>query len=211
MNNKSPVSFKFGDDSVYKALDNKDGNTIYFTTDDNNNHRIYVGSDCYNVDVVTTLDTSDPTILDNNKVPSVLAVLEAVNQKVNRCQLVTSDDTSLPSPMVLKNNTEYRYLNVTNATNVTINIPQDSTPYLYYSSIVISHVNSSDSISNFVQVDVNSSEKNIVFLNGDVSLSGSDTVELLFFSNGRHVCCIGASYTSEDIDTQSTTPESDEP
>lgn len=201
MNNHSPVTFKFGDDSVYQNLQNKDSNTIYFTADSEGNHRIYVGPDCYNVTVVTTLDTSNSSIIDNKKVPSVPAVLSALNQKVNRCQLVTSDATSLPAVVTLSNNTEYRYLNIPSTpgvTTVNISIPHDNTPYLYYSSLIIHGVNSPDMISDFVTIDVNSDEQDIKFLNGDISLSGMDTLELLFFSNGLNVCCIGATYLSEE-------------
>lgn len=199
MNNHSPVAFKFGDESTYQNLQNKDGNTIYFTADSDGNRRLYVGTDCYNVTVVTNLDPSDSSIMDNKKVPSVPAVISALNQKVNRCQLINSTATSIPAVITLANNTEYRYLNITSPgpSTITVSIPQDDTPYLYYSSVIIHNINCSDTVADFVEIDINSDVQEVKFLNEETSLADMDTVELLFFSNGLDVCCIAATYKHE--------------
>ena len=196
MNNHSPVTFKFGDESTYQNLQNKDGNTIYFTADNDGNRRLYVGTDCYNVTVVTNLNTSDSSIMDNKKVPSVPAVISGLNQKVNRCQLV---DSSLPSVVTLSNNTEYRYLNITapGPSTVNISIPRDDTPYLFYSSVVIHNISCPDTVEEFVTIDSGSDISEVKFLNGEASLGDMDTIELLFFSNGLDVCCIAATYKHE--------------
>ena len=200
MNNHSPVAFKFGDESAYQNLQNKDGNTIYFTSDNDGNRRLYVGTDCYNVTVVTNIDPSDSSIMDNKKVPSVPAVISALNQKVNRCQLINSTVTTIPAVITLANNTEYRYLNITapGPSTITVSIPQDDTPYLYYSSVIIHNINCADTVVDFVNIDINSDVQEVKFLNGDAGLGDMDTVELLFFSNGLDVCCIAATYKHEE-------------
>lgn len=189
MNNQSPVTFKFGSDNTYKSLQNKDENAIYFITDADGNSRIYVGDTCYNVTVVEDLDTG---VIGDAVVPSTRAVVEQLNKKVNVCTLVSNDSTTLPATLLLNNNTEYRYLNLASATatSITVSIPTIATPFLYYSSVVLHEINSSDDITTFVTVAQDSEP--IMFLNPSVNLAGFNTLELLFFSNGLGVCCIAA-------------------
>ena len=188
MTNKSPIKFKFGSEQTFNSI-NKDENTVYFITDDYGNHRLYVGNDCYNVSVVTSLSGA----VSDKTVPSTSAVLTELNKKVDHCSVVVSDDSTLPQTLLLQNNTEYRFLNLTGATELTISIPTSSIASgggLFYSSVILHTVNSANDVATFVQTTPDS--PSVVFLNPAASMSEGDTVELLFFSNGLDICCIAA-------------------
>ena len=185
----TPVKFKIGDYDAYEALTNKDEGTIYFVTKDNN-RRIYIGDKCYNVSVVTDINDS---VLSNDTVFSSLAVKNGLNSKVGMCTIDTSDSTTLPTTVYIRNNYEYRFINLTNATALQVEVTNDYVPYLFYCSVVLHTVNFSGSVAEFVTVP-SGSETVIKFLNGDTALDGMDTLELLFFSNGLDLCCIAATY-----------------
>lgn len=192
MTNQTPVTFCFGSAESYNNLTHKDENSVYFISDTDGHQRIYVGGTCYNIDIVEDLDTGT---IGNKEVPSTQAVVTQLNKKVDNCALVTSSDTVLPEPLVLNNNTEYRYLNLSSASSITISIPTLSESFLYYSSVVLYPINSSDSIDTFVTASAGNTS--IVFLNPDVNLTDKNTLELLFFSNGLDICCIAAASNHE--------------
>lgn len=113
------------------------------------------------------------------------------------CIVHTYTDTSLPTKVVLDNNNEYRYINLTNATSLTISIETIDTTKSFYSTIVLHNVSSTASLSTFVTVSGDSVISNIIFLNeNNVDLSTADTAELLFFTNGMSnvVMCIAYAY-----------------
>lgn len=193
--NYSAVKFRYGDANKFSTIE-KDSNTIYFIHDDAGNKRIYVGDDCYNVTVVDTLDSD--VILSDKSVPSTYATKTALNSKVGLCKVVGADATTLPEVIDLENNVEYRYVNIDEITHVTVSSAQLEGPDLFYCSIILNTVNSSDSVADFVTVSSDSGV-NIRFLNADVNLSDMDTVELLFFWNGLDICCIASAYAHEEV------------
>lgn len=193
--NYSAVKFRYGDANKFSTIE-KDSNTIYFIHDDAGNKRIYVGDDCYNVTVVDTLDSD--VILSDKSVPSTYATKTALNSKVGLCQVVGTEATTLPDVIDLENNVEYRYVNIDEITGVTVRSAQRYEPDLFYCSIILNTVNSSDSVADFVTVSSDSGV-NIRFLNADVNLSDMDTLELLFFWNGLDICCIASAYVHEEV------------
>ena len=115
------------------------------------------------------------------------------------CIIVTDTSTSLPNKVVIENNHEYRYLSLTNATGITISIETVDISKSFYSTVVLHNVTSTETLSNFVSVSQDSVLSNVIFLNEDfVDLSASDTVEMLFFTNGmaNNVMCIAYGYHS---------------
>jgi hypothetical protein len=198
MDNKQPVRFCFGTDDRYQALKNNnnlDPNAIYFIVDSSGGGRLYVGNQNYNIDIVDNLSIGPDS---NTTVPSVYAVASGLNEKVSRCRIITDDtSTSVPALITLTPDTEFRYTALTGSsatTSITLSIP-NALSYQYYSSIVLSKINSSSDITTFVTLDANSPTQTVRFLNPDFSLSGKDVVEILFFSNGLDICCIGAGYS----------------
>lgn len=128
------------------------------------------------------------------------------------CVVHTYTDTALPAKVVLDNNNEYRYINLTNANSLTISIETIDITKSFYSTIVLHNVSSTDSLSTFVTVSGDSVISNIIFLNEDnVDLSISDTAELLFFTNGMSntVMCIAYAYGTPTPPTPPT-PSYDE-
>lgn len=170
----------------------KDNHTIYFITDtETGSHRIYLGDACYNIDVVTRLDNN---ISDIN-VPSTSAVQEELNKKSNLCQVSSFNIETISDTLVLENDHEYRYTYLSECSNVTVRIQPHETKR-FYSSLVLSKINSDKSIKEFITV-TESPDYPVMFLNGDSPLSGMNTLELLFFDNGLNICCIGAAYNYE--------------
>ena len=199
MDNKQAVRFCFGTDDTYQNLkshNNLDPNAIYFIVNGSGGGRLYVGEQNYNIEVVNNLN-----ILPNSDVtvPSTLAVASGLNEKVSRCRIVTdSTSTTVPALITLATDTEYRYTALSGAStiaSITLSIP-DYTGYQFYSSIVLSKINSTSDITNFITLDANSPVQTIRFLNPDFDLGGKDVVEILFFSNGLDICCIGAGYSA---------------
>lgn len=195
MIDKKPVKFCFGTESTYSNMQNKDSNAIYFISNNSGGGRLYVGEQSYNVDIVDNLE------LDSNSnivAPSVAAVNTGLNKKVNKCNIITdSVSTTLPSIVSLSTDTEYRFTALNGSlttSNLVLYIPADTT-YQFYSSVVLSRVNFSGIITNFVTLDSSSPTRNVRFLNADFDLSGKNVVEILFFSNGVDICCIGSGYT----------------
>ena len=196
MNGKKPVRFCFGTEAKYNTI-NKDPNAIYFITNSVGGGRLYVGEQSYNVDVVNNLELG-PT--STTTAPTVSAVVGGLNNKVSRCAIITdSTSATLPNNITLNTDTEYRYVALTYTSTATptlvLTIP-NTTEYQFYSSIVLSKINFSGTIEEFVSLASASPVQTIRFLNGDVDLSGNDVVELLFFSNGIDICCIGATYST---------------
>ena len=188
----SPVSFKYGSAEKYEALKNNnqvDSNSIYFIHDGNGNNRIYVGTDCYNIGIVEDLETGT---ISSNVVPSTEAVVMQLNKKATQCNIVVSTATTITAPITLTNNTEYRYFNLTDIDEITVNIDFDASQptRMFYSTLTLYSVLSGVAVSDFVTVPDGASP--IRFLNPEVILS--DTVELMFFSNGRDICCIAGTY-----------------
>ena len=104
---------------------------------------------------------------------------------------------NLESIVSLSTDTEYRFTALNGSlttSNLVLYIPADTT-YQFYSSVVLSRVNFSGIITNFVTLDSSSPTRNVRFLNADFDLSGKNVVEILFFSNGIDICCIGSGYT----------------
>lgn len=189
------VKFIKGTKERFDSLENRDENAIYFISDEQNHtNRIYIGDKCFNVDVIQDLSTE----ANNYTVPSSIAVRNALANKLSICKVKTFTDTSLPQVLELESDTEYRYTNLTGATSLNIKINDDiQNNYSYfYSSVILSKVNSTNSVADFISIDSSSAVTNIIFLNYDVTLN--NTAELLFFSNGLHICCIVATYNSED-------------
>ena len=198
MDNKQAVRFCFGTDDRYQTLKNNnnlDPNAIYFIVDSSGGGRLYVGNQNYNIDVVDNLSIGPDS---NTTVPSVYAVASGLNEKVSRCRIITDDtSTSVPALITLTPDTEFRYTALSGSSttaSITLSIP-NALSYQYYSSIVLSKINSSSDITTFVTLDANSPTQTVRFLNPDFSLSGKDVVEILFFSNGLDICCIGAGYS----------------
>lgn len=193
-NANKPVKFKYGNASTFETI-TKDDNTIYFIHNDTtNDNRIYVGNECFNVTVVSNLDDAN---ISDLAVPSVRAAKEGLNKKVSKCDLVTITDSDLQSYLTLANNTEYRGLDLTDVASLTIDVDENYTPRLFYSSVILHAIDSSDTVADFVQVRTGS-DVVIRFLNGDTDLGGMDTAEFLFFSNGLDICCIAYAYNSEE-------------
>lgn len=196
MDGKKPVRFCFGTEAKYNTI-NKDPNAIYFITNSAGGGRLYVGEQSYNVDVVNNLELG-PT--STTTAPTVSAVVGGLNNKVSRCAIITdSTSATLPNNITLNTDTEYRYVALTYTSTATpslvLTIP-NTTEYQFYSSIVLSKINFSGTIEEFVSLASASPVQTIRFLNGDMDLSGNDVVELLFFSNGIDICCIGATYST---------------
>ena len=194
MNNKQPVKFCFGTDATYQTI-NKDPNTIYFIIDNSGGGRLYVGEQSYNVEVVNSLNLTPDSV---HTAPSVAAVSTGLNRKVNKCNIITdTTSTNLPTSLTLETDTEYRYIGLTATTtrNLVLSIP-DFTGYQFYSSIVASTINFAGTVAEFVQLSPSSTVQVIRFLNGDVDLSDKNVAELLFFSNGIDICCIGTGYNT---------------
>lgn len=184
------VRFVKGTAEQYEALQEKDSEAIYFISDEaTDTNKIYVGEDCYTIKIVTDIASAD---VNDETVLSSLATKTAISTKANKTLLENYTVTTLPAIVELENNTEYRYNNLTGATGVNVSISDFSSDYLFYSSLVLHNVNSTGNIADFVTIDSGSSVSNISFLNGDKSLASNNTIELLFFSNGVGVCCIGA-------------------
>lgn len=162
------------------------------------NGKIYVG-DKDGVDVSGLNVTSS----DNNKVLTA-SYQNGVGTyswqdapESSACIVHTYTDTSLPNKVVLDNNNEYRYINLSNASSLTISIETIDTTKSFYSTIILHNVSSTSSLSTFVTVSGDSVISNIIFLNEDnVDLSTADTAELLFFTNGMSntVMCIAYAY-----------------
>ena len=115
------------------------------------------------------------------------------------CIVHTYTNTSLPNKVVLDNNNEYRYINLTGATGITISIETVDMTKSFYSTVVLHNVTSTNTLSNFVSVSQDSVISNVIFLNeNNVDLSISNTVEMLFFINGmsNSVMCIAYAYSS---------------
>lgn len=184
------VRFVRGTAEQYEALQEKDSEAIYFISDDvTGTNKIYVGEDCYIVTIVTDINSAN---VNDETVLSSLATKTAISTKANKTMLENFTVTTLPSVVELENNTEYRYNSLTGASTVNVSISDFSSDYLFYSSLVLHNINSSGTIEEFVTIDQDSAVSNISFLNGDKSLASNNTIELLFFSNGVGVCCIGA-------------------
>ena len=176
---------------------NKDPNAIYFITNNSGGGRLYVGEQSYNIDIVNNLELG-PT--STTTAPTVSAVVGGLNNKVSRCAIITdSTSTTLPNNITLNADTEYRYVALTYTSTATptlvLTIP-NTTEYQFYSSIVLSKINFSGTIEEFVSLAPASPVQTIRFLNGDMDLSSNDVAELLFFSNGIDICCIGATYST---------------
>ena len=115
------------------------------------------------------------------------------------CSIVTNTATTLPNKLVIENNHEYRYLNLTSASAITISIETIDITKSFSSTVVLHNISTSDVLSTFVQVSTDTLIDNIIFLNEDsVDLSSADTVEMMFFSNGmpNAVMCIAYAYTA---------------
>ena len=194
MDNKQAVRFCFGTEATYENIQNKDPNAIYFIVNSSGGGRLYVGEQNYNIDVVNNLEIGPNS---NTTAPSVYAVASGLNGKVSRCRIVTdSTSTTVPALITLATDTEYRFTALTGSSttaSITLSIPA-LTDYQFYSSIILSKINSSSVITDFITLDANSPTQTVRFLNPDFDLSGKDVVEILFFSNGLDICCIGAGY-----------------
>lgn len=194
MDNKQAVRFCFGTESTYENIQNKDPNAIYFIVNNSGGGRLYVGEQNYNIDVVNNLEIGPDS---NTTAPSVYAVASGLNGKVSRCKIVTdSTSTTVPALITLATDTEYRFTVLTGSSttaSITLSIPA-LTDYQFYSSIILSKINSSSVITDFITLDANSPTQTVRFLNPDFDLGGKDVVEILFFSNGLDICCIGAGY-----------------
>lgn len=200
MNKNEPVHFKYGSIEQFNTLQRQqkiEDNTIYFISDDTNHtNRIYLGRDCFNVETVDTMDVTGK----DSAVPQVKAVREALSNKVSRCKVLPKDDTTLPDVVELANDTEIRFLELTGTTPEKLHI---TIPYklseinAFYCSIILKNVRTDDVITDFVDIVTQETDyaDTIRFLNGDVSLSGKDVVELLFFYNGISICCIASAYS----------------
>ena len=183
------VRFIHGTAEQYDALQEKDDDAIYFISDDvNGTNTIYKGDESYSVTIITDINGQ----VNNKTVLSSLATKNANSTKANKTMLENYDVTTLPAVVELENNTEYRYNSLTGATTVNVSISDFGTDYLFYSSLVLHNINSSRTIEEFVTIDQGSAVSNISFLNGNKSLASNNTIELLFFSNGVGMCCIGA-------------------
>ena len=194
MDNKQAVRFCFGTEATYENIQNKDPNAIYFIVNSSGGGRLYVGDQNYNIDVVNNLEIGPDS---NTTAPSVYAVASGLNGKVSRCRIVTdSTSTTIPALITLATDTEYRFTALTGSSitaSISLSIPA-LTDYQFYSSIILSKINSSSVITDFITLDANSPTQTVRFLNPDFDLGGKDVVEILFFSNGLDVCCIGAGY-----------------
>lgn len=191
--NGIPVKFKIGDEDTYNNLATKDKGTMYFVTDADDNKRIYIGDQCYNLTVITDLENG---VVSDKTVYSSEAVKLGLNSKVSMCTVDTSDSETLPTTVNIRNNYEYRFPNLTGATGIQVDVTNDYVHYLFYCSIILHKIISSDSVAEFVTVPSGSTTE-IKFLNGDVNLDGMDTLELLFFTNGLDICCIASTYKHE--------------
>ena len=189
---KQPVKFIACTNTQYRALDNKENNAIYFVAEENNN-RLYVGSTCYNINIVQNFN-----VVNDTTVPSSLAVSTALNNKLSRPTIETITDTTLPATLILQTDHEYRYINLSYSSDtppIILSIPESATDY-FYASIILKGINRSTStpIGDFVTLASGTGLLNsIIFLN-DVDLDGKDVVEILLFSNGVDVCCIATAY-----------------
>ena len=188
----SPVSFKYGSAEKYEALKNNnqvDSNSIYFIHDSNGNKRIYVGTDCYNIGIVEDLETGT---ISSDVVPSTEAVVTQLNKKASQCNIIVNTATTITAPITLVNNTEYRYFNLTDIDEITVNIDYDASQptKMFYSTLTLYSTLSGVAVGDFVTVPNGASP--IRFLNPEVELN--NTVELMFFSNGRDICCIAGTY-----------------
>lgn len=199
MNNKQPVRFCFGTDDKYQYLkenNNLDSSAVYFIVNNSGGGRLYVGEQNYNIDVVNNLNIGPDS---ETTTPSVFAVATGLNAKVNRCNIVTDDtSTTVPNLITLSTDTEYRFTALTGSSttaSITLSIP-DFTGYQFYSSIVLSKIQATGVITDFVTVSGSSPVQTIRFLNPEFELDEKDVIEMLFFSNGLDVCCIGAGYNS---------------
>lgn len=194
MDNKQAVRFCFGTEATYDNIQNKDPNAIYFIVNSSGGGRLYVGEQNYNIDVVNNLEIGPDS---NTTAPSVYAVASGLNEKVSRCRIVTdSTSTTVPALITLATDTEYRFTALTGSSttaSITLSIPA-LTDYQFYSSIILSKINSSSVITDFITLDANSPTQTVRFLNPDFDLGGKDVIEILFFSNGLDICCIGAGY-----------------
>ena len=194
MDNKQAVRFCFGTEATYENIQNKDPNAIYFIVNSSGGGRLYVGEQNYNIDVVNNLEIGPNS---NTTAPSVYAVASGLNEKVSRCRIVTdSTSTTVPALITLATDTEYRFTALTGSSitaSISLSIPA-LTDYQFYSSIILSKINSSSVITDFITLDANSPTQTVRFLNPDFDLGGKDVVEILFFSNGLDICCIGAGY-----------------
>lgn len=193
MDKHTPVQFKYGSKEKFDSITH-DANTIYFISDDTTHtNRIYVGDDCFNVEVISELDDS----LSSESVPNVHAVKTALNTKVNKCKIIDNTETDLPSVVELVSDTEMRFLHLDlsedSKLNISITKPLSEIAF-FYCSVTLCKVNSQSIISDFITIDTNSVIKNIHILNNDVSLVDNNVVELLFFHNGLSICCIASAY-----------------
>lgn len=185
------VHYIYGTAEKFKTCD-KDPNAIYFITDTQTGaHRIYMGETCFNVDIVSDLDN----ITSSDVVPSAISVKAALNKKSDVCTVNSFDSTTVPECITMENDHEYRYTSLTDCTGVTIEISAHR-EQRFYSSLILHTVNSTTTLEEFVTIQNNSGFP-VRLLNGDTSLAGMDTVELLFFDNGLSTCCIGAAYKYE--------------
>ena len=199
MKTNNPIKFKWGYETTFNHI-NKEEDTIYFISDNEGNNRIYVGDECYNVQIVTSLESGNTVPLSHKTVPSSIAVSNALNNKVNRCTLITRNGDFPTIELQLQNNTEYRYLQLNALEEITVKLPDDFpaySAYLFYSSVILHNISSTKTVQEFIKLPDDSTQ-HIRFLNGDVDLNGMNTLEALFFSNGLNMCCIAAAYNSAE-------------
>lgn len=189
-----PVKFIACTDVQYDALANKENNAIYFVSGSNNNYRICLGDTCYNVAVITSLDGTT-TDFD---VPSSHAVKMALNNKVNRPNIETMPDTTLPATITPLPDHEYRYLNLdyTGTTTPTLEVAilREYLEY-FYISIILHGINFTGAVSDFITAASGSTYVNTIRFLNDADLRSNDTAEILLFSNGIDICCISNAYS----------------
>lgn len=195
------VRFKRKSRTDFDNISNKDTNAIYFVNGENDvANQIYLGEDLYGPRILN----SSTDVPDNISVYSSSLTKNMTDSKADNCILRVYSDTTLPAIVELDNNTECRYISLTGATSLNIkinNVPASQNEWMFYSSIVLNKINSTDGLSTFVTVDSTSDIQNIIFLNeANTPLTDMETLELLFFSNGmsNQVCCIGYSYKFEE-------------
>lgn len=190
-----PVRFIACTDTQYDNLPSKENNVIYFVAGSNNNYRICLGENCFNVKVITNLDG----VTTDFDVPSSHAVKMALNNKVNIPIIETITDTTLPATLTPLTDHEYRYLNLnyTGTTTPTLEVAilREYLEY-FYISIILHGINFTGNVSDFITAASGNTYVNTIRFLNDVELSGNDTAEILLFANGLNICCIASAYNS---------------
>lgn len=190
-----PVRFIACTDTQYDSLPSKENNVIYFVAGSNDNYRICLGENCFNVKVIKSLDG----ITTDFDVPSSHAVKMALNNKVNRPNIETITDTTLPATITPLPDHEYRYLNLdyTGTTTPTLEVAilREYLEY-FYISIILHGINFTGNVSDFITAASGDTYVNTIRFLNDVELSNNDTAEILLFTNGLNICCIASAYDS---------------